>query len=218
VYARVRDSGVGHRVVVVGYPRLFPLAPTAPTCAPSPVAPRIGPAEIRYLNAKASRLNRAIRRAAASAGVAFVDVEDAFAGHEISCRRDIWVNRAGVGRRFAYSFHPNASGQRRLAALVARALGARYSAASCGRVRAGGGDFYVRVARGRIGCVRALGVIHHVLTHGPPRQGEPGRAPRGWTCGYAYGRTEDGDVARAGPSCSRGSTTVVGTDTRMRPI
>lgn len=117
VYREVRAAAPGARLVVVGYPRIFPRAPALITCA------WMASAELRYLNAKANSLNAAIGRAAAVAQVAYVDVEDALANHELSCRPGSWVNPFKPSRElFPYSFHPNAHGQRAIADAVKRGL------------------------------------------------------------------------------------------------
>jgi lysophospholipase L1-like esterase len=217
LYRQVRRAAPEARVLVLGYPRLFPLRPHTPTCAPSRGASAIGKAEIRYLNAKTAALNTAIREAAAGQ-VQFVDVEDAFAGHEVSCGGGQWINHFGVAKKFPYTMHPNEPGQQRLATSAAAALGASHGARHCGRVEGRRGAFFVEVSQGRLSCTKALGIIDYVLHHGQPSQAEPGRSPRGWSCGYGYGKDVDGNQVRAGPSCSRRSVLVRGTQTNLRPL
>jgi hypothetical protein len=90
--------------------------------------------------------------------------------------------------------------------------------ARCGRVRGLGTTFAVDVLQGHVSCSTARHVIKFVLTHGHPTQGSPGKSPPGWQCGYGYGfyhgnRRQGG---RAGPSCSRGSRIVQGTQAGTR--
>jgi lysophospholipase L1-like esterase len=119
---RVRAASGRASVVAVGYPRLFPVHPGRLTCAALGL---ISAPEIRYLNDRTAELDRVIARAARTAGALYVDVLGALSGHGVSCRGVQWVNHLRLGRRRSWSFHPNAAGQRRLAEVVAAALGAR---------------------------------------------------------------------------------------------
>ena len=87
----------------------------------------------------------------------------------------------------------------------------------CGSVRVKGTSYAVGVVAGHASCPTARYVIRYVLQHGPVTQGSPGRAPRGWSCGYGYGRTPEGQNVRGGPSCERGSTIVEGIEAKLRP-
>jgi lysophospholipase L1-like esterase len=117
VYRQVRAAASGARLVVVGYPILFPPRPGLINCT------WMAADELRYLNARAASLNAAIRRAAAAAGVSFIDVSDALEDHELSCRGGSWVNRLGfTPKTFPYSFHPTADGYVALAGAVERGL------------------------------------------------------------------------------------------------
>jgi len=93
------------------------------------------------------------------------------------------------------------------------------AAAACGSVSAParGGRYRVDVLRGSLGCRRARAVIRYVLTHGRPTQGYPGRSPRGWRCAWGYGRDREGNGARVGPNCTRGSVTVQGSQPGFAP-
>jgi len=90
----------------------------------------------------------------------------------------------------------------------------------CGRVRAGQARYRVRVLRGRISCRRARRVIGYVLTHGSGSQSSPGRAPKGWRCGWTYGYFNgDRDAqGRAGPRCSGARAVVEGFYPGFRPL
>ena len=121
VYERVQDAmPAGARLIVVGYPRLFPSRPDTRTCA---FFGWISQQEATRLNEFGARMNDRIEEAAARADVAFIDVEEEFAGHEVSCRGEQWINRVQVSDTVSYSFHPNLFGQRALAERVATALG-----------------------------------------------------------------------------------------------
>lgn len=117
-YDFIRRGAPGARMVVAGYPRLFPLHPSRFTCA---ALSSIGPEEERYLNARTADLDAAIRNAARKASAGYVDALDAFAGHAIGCSGAQWVNHLRLAHP-EYSFHPNAAGQRRLAEVVERWL------------------------------------------------------------------------------------------------
>jgi lysophospholipase L1-like esterase len=127
VYRAIARAAPGARVVVVDYPQLFPSAVPGREVGNCAAYSAISRREVRYLNARGASLNRAIRRAAGRAGVTVVDVEDAFAGHELSCSgKDPYVNklrlRAGWPLYRKTSFHPTVGGHARLAAVVAARL------------------------------------------------------------------------------------------------
>jgi lysophospholipase L1-like esterase len=112
VYRRIREVAPRARLLVVGYPRLFP-ADLPNRAAWSAISSR----EAAYLTEKGRSLNDAIERAADRAGVEFVDVADAFAGHELRCQGNSYVNKLTAAHLWQ-SFHPTAAGYARLAAVV----------------------------------------------------------------------------------------------------
>jgi lysophospholipase L1-like esterase len=127
LYSEIRAAAPRARVVVLGYPRLFPDRERWAQAGGCLMRERISGAEVDYLNALTPALNAAIAGAAQQAGVDFVDVTEAFAGHELQCK--------GETARSSYlqplqdaitlipaSFHPNAAGHARLAAVAAAAL------------------------------------------------------------------------------------------------
>jgi len=122
VYRAVRASAPAARVVVPGYPRIFP--PVVPGRSSKNCAAwrAFSSAEVRYLNATTNSLNDVIAGAAKRAGVTFVDVSNAFAGHELRCTGLSFVNpfrpRAGVPPYIKSSFHPTALGHARLAEVI----------------------------------------------------------------------------------------------------
>ncbi|MGI5120828.1 SGNH/GDSL hydrolase family protein [Marinactinospora thermotolerans] len=116
----VRDRAPDARVVVLGYPRLFPTEPTG-------MYYTLTSSDQVWLNETVERFNDQIRAAVditdteiAEAGqtgsVEFVDVYDALAGHEVGSE-DPWVNGVLLrdlteGLKIDRStFHPNAAGQ-----------------------------------------------------------------------------------------------------------
>jgi hypothetical protein len=103
-------------VVVVGYPRLFPLAQAA--------THRCGwltPTERTKLNGLATLLNSVIGTAARNAGFTYVSTLNALSGHE-ECQSHSWLYPIG-DRPLVYDAHPTAQGQQVLAAVVRQALG-----------------------------------------------------------------------------------------------
>jgi lysophospholipase L1-like esterase len=125
VYRRVAHAAPRARVLVLGYPRLFPRRPARFTCA---ALGAITQAEARYLNAKTAAAGRAIRAAAHDAGVLYVHALDAFEGGEVRCApRRHYVNNLTFlrdGVISPHSFHPTAAGYARLAALAVDSLAA----------------------------------------------------------------------------------------------
>jgi lysophospholipase L1-like esterase len=113
------------RIIMVGYPRLFPEGPSGS-------AATIGTTDQRWLNAMARRLDDTLKAAARGVDqridrksgpgtVEFVDAYTAFAGHEVGTPTP-YVNGLDLDIRHLKarpaSFHPNATGYRRLAELV----------------------------------------------------------------------------------------------------
>jgi lysophospholipase L1-like esterase len=117
MYREARERAAdGARVIVVGYPRLFPDDPS------NSYRNLVFAEDQRWMNAKADQLNAVLAAAAQEAGVEFVDPTGAFRGHGIGSD-DPWFNDLSVGGPGwapvnPGSFHPNAAGQAALAALV----------------------------------------------------------------------------------------------------
>lgn len=154
VYRSVRAAAPRARLVVLGYPKLFP-AESNRFCPP-----HVGlrPAEATYLNDKVIELNAAIARSARAARATFVSVADAFAGHEVDCSRAQWVNSLGGGP-IRHAFHPKLLGQRRLAdrALIAlRGSVRRLGPDAFGGARLGASRAQVsRAVGGTLRCLEA---------------------------------------------------------------
>jgi lysophospholipase L1-like esterase len=117
VYRAVARKAPRARVLVLGYPGLFPATKAEQSCAT--LSAFAG--EQNMLRRLGSHLNETIEaavRAVARSGakIEFVPVAARFAGHEICGRRGPWLNgivtsRTGLGLE-AGSFHPNLEGQR----------------------------------------------------------------------------------------------------------
>lgn len=115
LYDKIQQQAPNARVVVVGYPRMFPEHPTDGSSF-------IDPADQRWMNDMARLLNNVTRQAAREAGVEFVDVYNALDGHEIGTE-DPWINDLSfeIENRKPFdmgSFHPNDEGQKAIAKRV----------------------------------------------------------------------------------------------------
>ena len=123
VYAAIRKRAGGARLIVSGYPRLFAADPGPQPAGNCAAGERISVAEAVYLNEKTLRLDHAVADAAREAGVDFVDVYDAFDGHELRCGTRGYLNPlVATVKNLVESFHPTREGYARLAAVVARQL------------------------------------------------------------------------------------------------
>lgn len=110
----------GARVIVVGYPPLFPQHPS------DSYRNLLFADDQVWMNEKAAQLDAVLRSAAAEAGVEFVDPTAAFAGHGLG-GPDPWFNAISLGGPGwapvdPGSFHPTAAGQAALARLVQQQL------------------------------------------------------------------------------------------------
>ncbi|GLU47806.1 SGNH/GDSL hydrolase family protein [Nocardiopsis ansamitocini] len=131
VVQEVRDRAPDARIVVVGYPRLFPQEPTG-------MYYTLTPSDQRWLNKTILGFNKQLREAVAEAdaeiadsgqvgSVEFVDAYDALEGHEIGADKP-WVNGVllrDLSRGVAIdrsTFHPNAQGQGAVGELVGAQL------------------------------------------------------------------------------------------------
>ncbi len=105
------------KVVVVGYPRIFPLA------APRDIGCNWLSSTNRQLaNALVAAIDQQLAIAASTAGVTYISTLNALSGHEL-CTSDSWLNPIGLAGNTAYDAHPNAAGQQALASAVYAAIG-----------------------------------------------------------------------------------------------
>ena len=82
VYTELKNELGGARVIVVGYPRIFPTV-KAHNCA------WLSDSERKDLNTVSGEIDQMIKDAASAAGVGFVSVLGVLAGHEL-CTADSW--------------------------------------------------------------------------------------------------------------------------------
>jgi hypothetical protein len=117
VVEAVAAKAPGARILVLGYPQVFPATKAEQRCAG--LRPFAG--EMDMLRGLGDRLNVTIARAVADAAAhgvnaTFVPVAPRFAGHEVCGRKGAWINgvlpaRTAIGIDPG-SFHPTLRGQR----------------------------------------------------------------------------------------------------------
>ncbi|GAA1611522.1 SGNH/GDSL hydrolase family protein [Actinoplanes couchii] len=115
LYKAIRTAAPNAKVYVLGYPHLVAEpGKSGVTCQ------QLNDARRKSLNEGADSLVDLIKgRAEAQEGFTFVDVREAFKGHE-ACTKEPWIH--AVGDDISETFHPNADGyQAYLKALVAAA-------------------------------------------------------------------------------------------------
>ncbi|MGH3867344.1 MAG: SGNH/GDSL hydrolase family protein [Pseudonocardiaceae bacterium] len=104
-YAAIRRAAPHARVIVLGYPRLFDLAPS---CT-DPLAPNL--TRRTKINHGGDVLNNVIQQAVSrQSGFSFVDVRGQFTGHGV-CSADPWINGPSVPTLVG-PYHPNQTGYR----------------------------------------------------------------------------------------------------------
>ena len=115
VVAGVEERSPHARVLLVGYPQLIP---ASGTCEDLPLA------EGDYAFARTINhgLAQAVERAAEEADVAFVDLWEPSAGHDI-CAEEPWINGRVTSAATALAYHPLAVEQQVVADLVLEELG-----------------------------------------------------------------------------------------------
>lgn len=114
VFARIKAAVNSEtRVVVVGYPRIFPT-----TQAKTVKCGWLEPHERKTLNRLGSRLDSIEKAAAEQAGVEFISVLNALDGHEL-CTKTSWMFRLSVTcARDTKCGHPLKQGQKAIADVV----------------------------------------------------------------------------------------------------
>lgn len=124
LYMKIAADAPQARVLVLGYPRLFPSSPPL-LCGTGQGPTYFNTAQMLWMNEKVHDMDLAIARAVAEARnprVRYVETFNAFRGHE-RCTKAPYLNGIvqPLGSEKVNSFHPNILGHRALAALVDRA-------------------------------------------------------------------------------------------------
>lgn len=117
VLAEIHRRAPQAAVFVVGYPTILP--ETGSGCYPW--VPLL-PSDVPYLRSTAKRLNAMLADRAAAAGDVYVDIATPSIGHDM-CASDHWVE-AIVPTSAAAPVHPNATGMRHSADVVAAVINA----------------------------------------------------------------------------------------------
>lgn len=111
----IQDRAPRAQVVLVGYPQLVP---ASGRCDLLPLTPD----DYDYVRDLMVALGAATEKAAADAGVAYVDVLAASEGHDICAGEEAWVNGVGGPTDGAMGMHPFGAEQEAVADLVVEAL------------------------------------------------------------------------------------------------
>jgi outer membrane protein assembly factor BamB/lysophospholipase L1-like esterase len=144
VYRQIRNQAPNARVLVLGYPQLFPATIQEQRCfqldTPNPADPinSFTPREQNYIRLGTEVLNRLIQARVQAAKYEFVRTDRFFAGHEVCGKEGEWINgpsytvgTEGLGRPDDESFHPNACGQDAMAVLINLRLNAYLRDVGC---------------------------------------------------------------------------------------
>lgn len=132
LYRAIRSRAPSAKVIVTGYPHMFPATPNEQSCGK--LRPWRG--EQDFLRAETEHMNSIIYSATKAAGVSFVGIADAFSGHEVCGNYGEWINGPSFTIRKRLddeSFHPTLTGQAAYASEVNTVL----SAGASGRRSAG---------------------------------------------------------------------------------
>jgi lysophospholipase L1-like esterase len=107
------------RVLMVGYPSLFPASGTCWPMAPFTTA------DMTFLRTSEIALNAMLAKAAAATSTTYVDTYDPTVGHDM-CQSSMAKDIEGlIPSTAAMSFHPNARGQAAMASAILDTLGSR---------------------------------------------------------------------------------------------
>jgi hypothetical protein len=123
LYMMIAAKAPRAKIVVLGYPRFFPVDP--PLLCPSEVGPLLGKGTMLWINSEIKHMDGVIKAAVSAANrayprIVYADAYNAFTGHEIcTSRPDMYgVRKPFNSKERGGSFHPNRVGQRVLAAIV----------------------------------------------------------------------------------------------------
>ena len=113
----IHTRAPGARVLLVGYPDMFP---QQGGCWP---AVPITDGDIAYLRGIEGQINGMLARAAAATGTTFVDTYTPTIGHDFCQHPDVRDVEGLIPGSLTVPFHPNTRGQAAIAAAVLAALG-----------------------------------------------------------------------------------------------
>lgn len=123
-YVTIKERVPQARILVMGYPRIFPERPTGKGVLKSETSCGTFAAwDQRFLNKLVDEANAIIKRRSEEVGLTFVDLVGPFTGHGV-CDRQPFINGVRLGTNGAdqqkpgvspESFHPNPDGQRAIA-------------------------------------------------------------------------------------------------------
>lgn len=113
---RIRRRAPRAEILLVGYPRLVPGQGTCPRLLP------LARDDYAFAGRVGRMLDRALRRAAGSSNVGFVEMYDASRGHDV-CSDAPWVNGRFTDQARALAFHPFAAEMDAVAERVVDRLG-----------------------------------------------------------------------------------------------
>jgi hypothetical protein len=128
VYESINAKAPDAKIVVLGYPNLFPASPTS-SCQVGPGVAGVGAymnvGDQIWLNSMGAQLNQTIGFAVTDVkslgvNIRFVNPTSAFSGHEL-CSSSPWIYPIGVGLITGLnpgSFHPTVAGQEEFATLI----------------------------------------------------------------------------------------------------
>lgn len=138
LYRSIRAKTFNARVIVLGYPKLFPQTGSFDQLCGGDFAGFRGEGD--YLNDMSALLNETISTAASEAGVEFASVDEAFKGHEV-CTRQIYLNGPSFTNKLPQpgswfrmddeSFHPNLAGHSAYARVVNECLASLSAGQNC---------------------------------------------------------------------------------------
>jgi lysophospholipase L1-like esterase len=112
IYNAIETEAPDARIIVVGYPRLFPQKQgNVVNCGWLTNDVR------KRFNSLANQLDRELSAAANGVGLSYVSTLDALSGHEL-CTRRSWVNALSGSPPYQYQGHPNNAGQNAIALVV----------------------------------------------------------------------------------------------------
>lgn len=117
IYRLLKDGAPKARVIVLGYPHLFPETTPSGSATCKVVAAGYKRDERDFIRSTESALNGALEAEALDAGVEFLQTKWLFQGHEECGRLGPWLNSLKLPI-VGYSFHPNKIGQREYADLI----------------------------------------------------------------------------------------------------